>query len=135
MTADTRTPEIQAQTRRAGGVEIRYAEANAGAEPTVLLLSPWPESLYAWEPLWPRLASAAHVIAIDLPGFGHSEARPELSPPQARARFLVSLIDEWGLEAPHVVGPDAGCPATLFAAAQSPSSLTSAFVGNGETTH
>ena len=135
MTADTRPPEIQAQTRRAGGVEIRYAEANAGAEPTVLLLSPWPESLYAWEPLWPRLASAAHVIAIDLPGFGHSEARTELYSPQAMGRFLVSLIDEWGLEAPHVVGPDVGCPAALFAAAQSPSSLTSAVVGNGATTY
>lgn len=39
--------EIQTLRRKADGVEIRYAEWNAGAEPTLLLLSPWPESLYA----------------------------------------------------------------------------------------
>ena len=129
------TSEIQTPRRKADGVEIRYAEWNAGAEPTLLLLSPWPESLYAWEQLWPRLSSAAHVIAIDLPGFGHSEARADLYSPQAMGRFLVRLIDEWGLGAPHVVGPDVGCPATLFAAAESPRSLTSAIVGNGATSY
>jgi len=129
------TAEIQTQTRMADGVEIRYAEANAGAEPTLLLLSPWPESLYAWEQLWPRLSAAAHVIAIDLPGFGHSEARVDLYSPQAMGRFLVRLIEEWELGAPHIVGPDVGCPATLFAAAESPTSLTSAIVGNGATSY
>ena len=129
------TSEIQTLRRKADGVEIRYAEWNAGAEPTLLLLSPWPESLYAWEQLWPRLSSAAHVIAIDLPGFGHSEARADLYSPQAMGRFLVRLIDEWGIGAPHVVGPDVGCPATLFAAAESPRSLTSAIVGNGATSY
>jgi pimeloyl-ACP methyl ester carboxylesterase len=127
------TSEIDTQTRKADGVEIRYAEANTSAEPTLLLLSPWPESLYAWEQLWPRLSAAAHVIAIDLPGFGHSEARVDLYSPQAMGRFLVRLIEEWELGAPHIVGPDVGCPATLFAAAESPSSLTSAIVGNGAT--
>jgi pimeloyl-ACP methyl ester carboxylesterase len=48
-------------------------------------------------------------------------------------RFLVRLIDEWDLGAPHVFGPDVGCPAALFAAADSPSSLTSAVIGNGAT--
>src|ERR1700733_12461932 len=119
----------------ADGVEIRYAEANAGAEPTLLLLSPWPESLYAWEQLLPRLSSAGHVIAIDLPGFGHSEGRADLYSPQAMGRFLVRLIEQWRLGVPHIVGPDVGCPATLFAAAASPSSLTSAIVGNGATSY
>ena len=75
------------------------------------------------------------MIAIDLPGFGHSEGRADLYSPQAMGRFLVRLIDEWGLGAPHIVGPDVGCPATLFAAAESPSSLTSAIIGNGATSY
>ena len=125
MAADIRT-----RTRTSGGLEIRFAEENAGAEPTLLLLSPWPESLYAWESLWPRLSSAAHVVAIDLPGFGHSEGRTELYSSPAMGGFLVELIGEWGLGRPHVVGPDVACPATLFAAARSPSSLASAVVGN-----
>ena len=129
------TSDIHTQRKRADGLEIRYAEANAGAEPTLLLLSPWPESLFAWEQLWPRLSSAGHVIAIDLPGFGHSEGRADLFSPQAMGRFLVRLIDEWELGAPHVFGPDVGGPAALFAAAESPSSLTSAIIGNGATAY
>jgi pimeloyl-ACP methyl ester carboxylesterase len=73
------------------------------------------------------------VVAIDLPGFGHSEGRTDLFSPQAMGRFLIRLIDEWELEAPHVFGPDVGCPTALFAAAESPSSLTSAVIGNGAT--
>jgi pimeloyl-ACP methyl ester carboxylesterase len=125
--------EIEIQWRKADGVDVRYAEWNTDADPTLLLLSPWPESLYAWEQLWPRLSAAAHVLAIDLPGFGHSEARTDLYSSPAMGRFLVRLIDEWELGAPHIVGPDVGCPATLFAAAESPSSLTSAIIGNAAT--
>ena len=129
------TTGIHMQTRKADGVDIRYAEWNADAEATLLLLSPWPESIYAWEQLWPRLTSAGHVLAIDLPGFGHSEGRTDLFSPQAMGRFLIGLIDEWELGAPHVFGPDIGGPAALFAAAESPSSLTSAIIGNGATAY
>ena len=126
---------INPRTRTAAGIEIRYAESNAGADPTLLLLSPWPESIYAWEQLWPRLSSAGHVLAIDLPGFGHSEGRVDLFSPQAMGRFLIGLIDEWDLRMPHVIGPDVGGPAALFAAAESPGSLTSMVIGNGATSY
>ena len=129
------TSEIQMQTRTADGLEIRYAESDAHDEPLLLLLSPWPKSIYAWEQLWPRLTSTGHVVAIDLPGFGQSEARTDLFSPHAMGTFLVALIDEWELGAPHVFGPDVGGPAALFAAAQSPSSLTSAVIGNGATAY
>lgn len=129
------TEVIATQTRKAGGVEIRFAESNPDGELTLLLLSPWPESLDAWEQLWPQLSSAGHVVAIDLPGFGQSEGRVDLYSPQAMGRFLVRLIDEWELNAPHVLGPDVGGPAALFAAAESPSSLTSMVIGNGATSY
>jgi pimeloyl-ACP methyl ester carboxylesterase len=129
------TTEIHTQTRKADGLEIRYAWSHAHDEPTMLLLSPWPESIYAWEQLWPRLTSAGHVVAIDLPGFGHSEGRTDLFSPQAMGRFVVRLIDEWELGAPHIFGPDVGGPTALFAAVEAPSSLTSAIVGNGATSY
>jgi pimeloyl-ACP methyl ester carboxylesterase len=129
------TDVIATHTRTADGVEIRYAESNLDAEVTLVLLSPWPESLYAWEQLWPRLGSAAHVLAIDLPGFGQSEGRVDLYSPQAMGRFLVRLIEEWELGAPHILGPDVGGPAALFAAAESPASLTSMVIGNGATAY
>jgi pimeloyl-ACP methyl ester carboxylesterase len=44
-----------------------------------LLLNPWPESVFAFEQSWPRLAEAAHLVAVDLPGFGGSERREDAS--------------------------------------------------------
>ena len=75
------------------------------------------------------------MLAIDLPGFGHSEGRVDLFSPQSMGRFLLRLIEEWGLGPPHVLGPDVGGPAALFAAAESPSSLRSMVIGNGATAY
>ena len=44
---------------------------------------------------------------------------------------MAGLIDEWGLGAPHVVGPDVGTAAALFLAARAPERLTSLTVGGG----
>jgi pimeloyl-ACP methyl ester carboxylesterase len=76
--------------------------------------------LYAFEPIWSRLAEHAHLVAIDLPGFGRSERRNELMSPRAMGEFLVRVADAFGLESPHVVGPDVGTGASLFAAALHP---------------
>jgi pimeloyl-ACP methyl ester carboxylesterase len=122
---------ISPNVRPADGLQIRYAESEAADGPTVLLLNPWPESLYAWEALWPKLEEHAKLIAVDLPGFGQSEAREDLFSPHAMGSFVVRLIDEWELGEPHVFGPDVGTGATLFAAALAPSSLTSAVIGGG----
>lgn len=122
---------ISPSRRTADGLEIRYAEAEGAADPTVLLLNPWPESLFAWNTIWPRLAETGRLVAIDLPGFGQSERREELLSPQAMGSFLLGLIDEWDLGHPHVVGPDVGTGAVLFAAAQDVDRFPSAVVGSG----
>ncbi|HWC39570.1 MAG TPA: hypothetical protein VG476_13620, partial [Acidimicrobiales bacterium] len=76
--SDSPMTHMVPRQRSADGLVIRYAEAaHAGGE-TVLLLNPWPESLFAWEAIWSRLAQTARLVAIDLPGFGQSERRPEL---------------------------------------------------------
>src|SRR5437868_3658977 len=117
--------------REANGLMIRYADTEADADETILLLNPWPESLFAWETIWSRLADAARLIAIDLPGFGRSERRAELLSPRAMGGFLLRLIDQWGLGHPHVVGPDVGTGAVLFAAAEDVERFPSAVVGSG----
>ncbi|HEX4115698.1 MAG TPA: alpha/beta hydrolase [Solirubrobacteraceae bacterium] len=117
--------------RQADGLAIRYAETEGGSDETVLLLNPWPESLFAWNTIWPRLAENARLVAIDLPGFGQSERRAELLSPQAMGGFLLALIDEWELGHPHVVGPDVGTGAVLFAAAEDVDRFPSAVVGSG----
>src|SRR5271155_1214540 len=78
--------------READGLQIRYAETEGVGDETVLLLNPWPESLFAWNTIWSRLAENARLIAIDLPGFGQSERRAELLSPRAMSGFLPRLI-------------------------------------------
>jgi pimeloyl-ACP methyl ester carboxylesterase len=122
---------ISPRRRMADGLEIRCAEsAEAGAQ-TVVLLNPWPESLFAWDSIWSRLAESARLVAIDLPGFGQSEGRADLFSPRAMGAFLLRLIDEWELGRPHAVGPDVGTGAVLFAAAEDSDRFPSAVVGSG----
>ena len=123
------------QFRTVRGVSIRYVDSGGNHNNTLLLTSPWPESLYAFLPIWQPLSEHSRLLAIDLPGFGQSERRNDLLSPRAMGEFLIQLIDEWGLNAPHVVAPDIGTVATLFAAALHPGKLRSLVVGSGGTAY
>jgi pimeloyl-ACP methyl ester carboxylesterase len=122
---------MKPQFQTVDGVRIRYAESDGPAERTLLLTSPWPESLYAFAPMWASLADYARLFAIDLPGFGASERREDLLSPRAMGEFLAGLIAEADLGRPHIVGPDVGTSATLFAAAAHPERIASVIVGTG----
>ena len=50
---------IQPQFRIIDGLTVRFA-ASDEKEDDALLLSPWLESLFAFEPIWARLAEHAH---------------------------------------------------------------------------
>jgi len=130
MSADATSP-ISTFFRVCDGVRVRFADTRADADTTLLLLAPWPETLWAFRRIWGRVAGVGRVVAIDLPGFGHSDGRPELIAPDASGAFLARLIQEWGLGAPHVVGPDVGTAAALFLAARAPERVTSLTVGGG----
>ncbi|MFL5804646.1 MAG: alpha/beta fold hydrolase [Roseiflexaceae bacterium] len=127
----TLSKDMQVRFRTVDGITIRYAESDGHRDHPILLTSPWPESLYAFLPIWQSLSQHSHLLAIDLPGFGQSERRNDLLSPRAMGEFLVHLIDEWELNAPHVVAPDVGTAAALFAAALHPGKLGSLVVGNG----
>jgi pimeloyl-ACP methyl ester carboxylesterase len=117
--------------RTVDGVRIRYADSGGSQERTVLLTSPWPESVYAFAPIWATLADHARLFAIDLPGFGASERREELLSPRAMGEFLANLIAEVDLGTAHILAPDVGTSAALFAAAAHPERIASVIVGTG----
>jgi pimeloyl-ACP methyl ester carboxylesterase len=127
--ATTITPHVDFRT--VDGVRMRYADSAGAGKPTVLLTSPWPESVYAFAPLWDTLAEHARLFAIDLPGFGASERRANLLSPRAMGRFLADLIVEAELGRPHIVAPDVGTSAALFAAASHPERIAGVIVGTG----
>jgi pimeloyl-ACP methyl ester carboxylesterase len=112
-------------------VRIRHAESEGPAEHTILLTSPWPESVYAFAPVWATLAEHARLFAVDLPGFGASERRDDLLSPRAMGEFLARVIAEADLGTPHILAPDVGTSAALFAAAAHPERIASLIVGTG----
>jgi pimeloyl-ACP methyl ester carboxylesterase len=125
------TTSIRPQFRTLDGLTIRYADSGASHQPVILLTSPWPESLYAFAPMWATLAEHARLFAVDLPGFGRSERRDELLSPRAMGGFLARLVAEADLGRPHIVAPDVGTSAALFAASDHPERFASAIVGTG----
>jgi pimeloyl-ACP methyl ester carboxylesterase len=125
------TAAINPQFRMIDGIKVRYADSGGPHESVMLLTSPWPESIYAFARMWTTLAEHARLFAVDLPGFGASERRDDLLSPRAMGRFLAQLVVEADLRRPHLVAPDVGTSAALFAAAAHPELFAGVIVGTG----
>jgi pimeloyl-ACP methyl ester carboxylesterase len=57
----------------ADGVRLHAVEGGQSTGPTVVLLAGFPQTWWAWRKAMPGLAERFHVIAMDLPGQGHSD--------------------------------------------------------------
>jgi pimeloyl-ACP methyl ester carboxylesterase len=88
------TASPQVRFRTIDGLRIRYADSGSSHKSAVVLTSPWPESIYAFAPIWASLSEHARLFAVDLPGLGASERREDLLSPRSMGEFLVQLIAE-----------------------------------------
>jgi pimeloyl-ACP methyl ester carboxylesterase len=123
------------QFRTVDGLRIRFATSKKKDGDPILLLSPLPESILAFLPTWETFSSLGPVVAVDLPAFGQSESRSDIRAPEALGEFILRILDTFGLKQPHVVAPDVGTPACLFAAANHPAIFKSMVIGSGATDH
>jgi pimeloyl-ACP methyl ester carboxylesterase len=132
LTNDSRPFDVAWRT--IDGLNVRYAKGGKNGE-KVLLFSPWPESIFAFAPVWDGLTKEFEVLAIDLPGFGRSEARDDLFAPRNMGEFIANTLDAFGLTSVHAVGLDVGSPSVLFAALVRPELFRSLVVGAGASTY
>jgi len=103
-------PEIEGVSHhrvRVRGIEFHYAEAGSG-EDVVLCLHGWPQHWYEWRHLMPALADRHRVIALDLRGFGWSEAPADGYEKENLADDVLAVLDELGIERVKLVGHDWG---------------------------
>ena len=103
-------PHVEGVTHhwvKAGGVELHYAEAGSGDD-VVLCLHGWPQHWYEWRHLMPALADRHRVIALDLRGFGWSEAPQAGYEKEELADDVLAFLDELELERVKLVGHDWG---------------------------
>jgi len=131
---DDKLPNIgQVTTEIIDGLRIRMSRSGRSDGVPLLLTSPWPESIYAFHRVLPYLVESHPIIAIDLPGFGHSESRADVMSPRGMGVFLVKVAAHLNLNRLHGVGPDVGALAFLFAAADHPRLFESLAVGGAAT--
>ena len=135
MASKSNTALTSTQYKTIDGLQIRFAKNDKKDGEPILLLSPWPESIYAFLPTWDTFSELGSVVAADLPAFGQSQSRPDVRAPEAMGEFVLRIIQAFDLDRPHVIAPDVGTPAVLFAAANHPGVFRSFVIGSGATDH
>jgi pimeloyl-ACP methyl ester carboxylesterase len=88
----------------------RLALSRHGVGSPLVLLHGLGSTRAAWDPVIPDLAGHFDVLAVDLRSFGNSEPVPPHAEPDPAflAAAVADLLDELGIERPHVVGNSLG---------------------------
>ena len=73
MTAQTGSA-ITTYFRVCDGVRVRFADSKAESGTTVLLLAPWPGTVWAFRRIWGRVLPVGRLVAVEMPGFGHDRS-------------------------------------------------------------
>lgn len=114
------------------GLEIRYATSRKPGKPTVLFLSPLPQSILCYDAVWSQLSDTTDLIAVDLPGFGRSQGGMEHMSFAAQSAFLEKFIKTMELSDVHIVAPDIAMPVALhYAIYRDHDATSSLLIGDG----
>jgi pimeloyl-ACP methyl ester carboxylesterase len=99
-------PGVEHRDVDAGGIRLHVAEAGQG--PPLILLHGWPQHWWCWRHLIPRLAERYRVLAVDLRGWGWSDAPPGDYAKPTFAADIIALLDALGLDRVRLIGHDWG---------------------------
>jgi pimeloyl-ACP methyl ester carboxylesterase len=113
-------PGVRHAFADAGGIRLHYAEAGPADAAPVVLVHGWPQHWYCWRRVIPLLTGCFRVIAMDLRGYGWSDA-PDT--PYAKEEFaddILGLIEALRLEDVRLVGHDWGGFAGFLACLREP---------------
>jgi pimeloyl-ACP methyl ester carboxylesterase len=112
------------QTVRIGSQQVRYVRrTTSGGAPgdlPIVVLHGWGAHIEAVAPILTALEGAPDLIALDLPGFGESEAPQQAWDVDSYARFMVHFLDELAVGRAHLVGHSHGGRVSIALAADEP---------------
>ncbi|MFG3283248.1 alpha/beta fold hydrolase [Streptomyces sp. NPDC048111] len=92
----------------AGGIRLHAVQGGRPVGPTVVLLAGFPQTWWAWRKVMTRLAERFHVIAIDLPGQGHSDCSPGSYDTHTMASHIQSALTRLDVPEYWLVAHDIG---------------------------
>jgi pimeloyl-ACP methyl ester carboxylesterase len=109
------------QTVQVGAQKVRYVRRRAPdvtpGDLPIVILHGWGAHIEAVGPILTALEGASDLIALDLPGFGESDAPDRAWDVDAYARFMIHFLDELGVERAHLVGHSHGGRVSIALAA------------------
>jgi pimeloyl-ACP methyl ester carboxylesterase len=126
--------KIQYRKVSVDGFNVFYRQAGPADAPALLLLHGFPTSSHMFRELIPALADRFHVVAPDLPGFGHSDM-----PPRDKFTYTFAKLAEVIERFTEVIGLvrfaiyifDYGAPTGLRMAVRHPERITAIISQNG----
>ncbi|MFD0632458.1 alpha/beta fold hydrolase [Catenulispora yoronensis] len=105
-------PGVRHRYVTARGVRFHVAETGtaAGIEDAtpIVLVHGFPQHWYAWRHVMPLLAARHRVLAVDLRGFGWTEAARHGYGTGSLADDVIAVLDELGIGRAAIVGHDWG---------------------------
>jgi pimeloyl-ACP methyl ester carboxylesterase len=112
---------LESRFARAGSVKLHYIEAgSASSEPPIVLLHGLGSTVTKWRDALPIMATRRRTIAVDMPGFGRSEA------PRGHYTFgflaggIHAFLDSVGVDRCMLVGNSLGGITAMWLAAAWP---------------
>ncbi|UOX90760.1 alpha/beta hydrolase [Amycolatopsis sp. FBCC-B4732] len=104
-------PDLDGFTHRwpeVDGVRLHAVEGGRATGPVVVLLAGFPQTWWAWRKVMPDLARRFRVIALDLPGQGHSDRPHGSYDTHTVAARIQAAVSELGVDEYWLVAHDIG---------------------------
>src|SRR4051812_7348871 len=113
-------PGVQHRFVDTGEGRLHVAQAGDAAAPPLLLVHGWPQHWWSWRKVIPPLAERWRVLAVDLRGWGWSDAPPGRYQKQTFADDLLALLDAEGIDKVTILAHDWGGYASFLLAMDHP---------------
>jgi pimeloyl-ACP methyl ester carboxylesterase len=120
--------DIRSKFIEIDGVKTHYLEGKKNGNPT-LFLHGWPVSSMMWDQVLPHLKESIHPLAIDLPGFGFSDAFEKKHTLENYVEFLTNFIQKICAQQVNLVGYSFGSILSVLYASQFPDGVNKLILG------
>ena len=122
----TPPPGFSAGDAQVNGTSLHYVSGGNG--PAVILVHGFPEDWVEFRTIMPRLARRFTVVAVDLPGVGHSAPAAGGYDAANLAAHIHALTEALHLAQPYLVGHDHGAILSYAFVRQYPETLRGAII-------
>lgn len=101
-------PDVRHRFLPVNGTRLHIAEAGPEDAPAVILLHGFPQHWFMWRAVIAALSPARRVLAVDLRGFGWSDAPTSGYSTAQRVHDVLAVMDALGIVRADVIGHDWG---------------------------